>query len=56
MLAGHYRTGTLSVAPQFVEPPADALAGIKAEVALKDEGICERARRSRYGAAISARR
>lgn len=37
VLAGHYRTGTLSVAPKFVEPPADAIAEIKAEVALKDK-------------------
>ena len=35
VLAAHYRTGTLSVAPRFVEPPADAIAEIEAEVALK---------------------
>ena len=32
---GQYRTGTLSVAPKFVEPPPEALAQIKAEVELK---------------------
>ncbi|MGH9594167.1 MAG: M23 family metallopeptidase, partial [Bryobacteraceae bacterium] len=32
---GHYRTGALSVAPKFVEPPAEDLAEIKAEVELK---------------------
>lgn len=37
VLAGHYRTATLSVAPRFVEPPADAMAEIEAEVALKDK-------------------
>lgn len=34
---GHYRTGTLSVAPQFVQPPPAALEEIKAEIALKDK-------------------
>ena len=33
--AGHYRTGALTVAPKFVEPPPSELAQIKAEVALK---------------------
>lgn len=37
VLAGHYRTGTLSVAPRFVEPPAAAIAEIEAEVALKQK-------------------
>jgi hypothetical protein len=32
---GQYRTGTLTVAPKFVEPPPEALAQIKAEVELK---------------------
>jgi murein DD-endopeptidase MepM/ murein hydrolase activator NlpD len=31
----HYRTGTLTVAPKFVEPPLEDLARIKAEVDLK---------------------
>ena len=33
--AAHYRTGVLSVAPKFVEPPPDELARIKAEIELK---------------------
>jgi murein DD-endopeptidase MepM/ murein hydrolase activator NlpD len=33
--AAHYRTGTLSVAPQFVSPGPDALEVIEAEVELK---------------------
>jgi len=32
---GHYRTGTLTVAPQFVEPPPAALEEIKSEIVLK---------------------
>ena len=32
----HYRTGTLSVAPQFVEPGPEAMQEIKAESALKE--------------------
>jgi murein DD-endopeptidase MepM/ murein hydrolase activator NlpD len=31
----HYRTGTLSVAPKFVEPAPEAMKEIEAEVALK---------------------
>jgi hypothetical protein len=31
----HYRTGTLSVAPKFVEPPTEEMARIKAESELK---------------------
>jgi murein DD-endopeptidase MepM/ murein hydrolase activator NlpD len=31
----HYRTGTLTVAPQFVEPPPEDMKRIEAEVALK---------------------
>lgn len=31
----HYRTGTLTVAPKFVEPPAEDAARIKAEIDLK---------------------
>ena len=41
----HYRTGTLTVSPKFVEPPAEESARIKAEIELKAEGLCsERAR------------
>jgi murein DD-endopeptidase MepM/ murein hydrolase activator NlpD len=40
---GHYRTGTLTVAPQFVEPPPAALEEIKAEVALKGKIFAESA-------------
>jgi murein DD-endopeptidase MepM/ murein hydrolase activator NlpD len=35
ILPAHYRTGTLTVAPKFVEPGSDELAQIKAEVELK---------------------
>jgi murein DD-endopeptidase MepM/ murein hydrolase activator NlpD len=35
--AAHYRTGKLSVAPQFVEPGPEARARIKEEVALKEK-------------------
>jgi murein DD-endopeptidase MepM/ murein hydrolase activator NlpD len=35
--AAHYRTGTLSVAPKFVQPPAEAMQRIEAEVALKQK-------------------
>jgi len=33
----HYRTGTLSVAPQFVEPGPEAMKEIEAESALKEK-------------------
>jgi murein DD-endopeptidase MepM/ murein hydrolase activator NlpD len=35
--AAHYRTGKLSVAPQFVAPGLEALARIKEEAALKEK-------------------
>jgi hypothetical protein len=35
ILPAHYRTGTLTVAPKFVEPGPDELTRIKAEVELK---------------------
>jgi murein DD-endopeptidase MepM/ murein hydrolase activator NlpD len=35
--AAHYRTGVLTVAPEFVQPPAEAMDEIKAEIALKQE-------------------
>jgi murein DD-endopeptidase MepM/ murein hydrolase activator NlpD len=35
--AAHYRTGTLSVAPQFVSPDPEALKVIEAEVKLKQK-------------------
>ncbi|HKN20438.1 MAG TPA: M23 family metallopeptidase [Terracidiphilus sp.] len=35
--AAHYRTGTLTVPPKFVEPPAKESARIKAEVELKEK-------------------
>ena len=35
ILTGHYKSGTLSVAPKFVEPPPEAMAEIKAEIELK---------------------
>jgi murein DD-endopeptidase MepM/ murein hydrolase activator NlpD len=37
ILPAHYRTGTLTVAPKFVEPGLDDLAQIKAEVELKSK-------------------
>jgi murein DD-endopeptidase MepM/ murein hydrolase activator NlpD len=37
ILPAHYRTGTLTVAPKFVEPGPDQLAQIKAEVQLKSK-------------------
>jgi hypothetical protein len=37
ILQAHYRTGTLTVAPKFVEPPADEMARIKAESAFKEK-------------------
>jgi murein DD-endopeptidase MepM/ murein hydrolase activator NlpD len=33
----HYRTGALSVAPRFVQPPPEAMQEIEAEVALKQK-------------------
>jgi len=33
----HYRTGTLTVAPKFVAPPAEEAARIQAEIALKQK-------------------
>ena len=45
VLQAHYRTGTLSVAPKFVEPPAEELARIKAESALKAKVFAESASR-----------
>jgi hypothetical protein len=35
--AAHYRTGVLTVAPEFVQPPAEAMDEIKAEIALKEK-------------------
>jgi murein DD-endopeptidase MepM/ murein hydrolase activator NlpD len=35
--AAHYRTGALTVAPEFVQPPAEAMDEIKAEIALKEK-------------------
>jgi murein DD-endopeptidase MepM/ murein hydrolase activator NlpD len=37
ILPAHYRTGTLTVAPKFVEPGPDELTRIKAEVELKSK-------------------
>lgn len=37
ILAAHYRTGTLTVAPKFVEPPPEELNRIKAESELKQK-------------------
>ena len=37
ILPAHYRTGTLTVAPKFVEPGPDDLAQIKAQVLLKSK-------------------
>lgn len=35
--AAHYRTGVLTVAPEFVKPPPEAEAEIKAEIELKEK-------------------
>jgi murein DD-endopeptidase MepM/ murein hydrolase activator NlpD len=43
ILPAHYRTGTLTVAPQFVSPPPAALKEIEAEVGLKDKVFAESA-------------
>jgi murein DD-endopeptidase MepM/ murein hydrolase activator NlpD len=37
ILQAHYRMGTLTVAPKFVEPPAEETARIKAESELKEK-------------------
>jgi murein DD-endopeptidase MepM/ murein hydrolase activator NlpD len=37
ILQAHYRTGTLTVAPKFVEPPAEEQARIKAESEFKEK-------------------
>ncbi len=37
ILQAHYRTGTLTVSPKFVEPPAEEMARIKAESELKEK-------------------
>ncbi len=39
----HYRTGALTVSPKFVAPPAEELARIKAEIALKAKVFAESA-------------
>ncbi|HVU48148.1 MAG TPA: M23 family metallopeptidase [Terracidiphilus sp.] len=39
----HYRTGTLTVAPQFVEPGPEAMKVIEAEVALKQRVFAQSA-------------
>ena len=43
VLQAHYRTGTLTVAPKFVEPPAEETARIKAESELKAKVFAESA-------------
>jgi murein DD-endopeptidase MepM/ murein hydrolase activator NlpD len=35
--AAHYRTGVLTVAPEFVQPPPEVMDEIKAEILLKDK-------------------
>ncbi|HEY1648733.1 MAG TPA: M23 family metallopeptidase [Terracidiphilus sp.] len=41
--AAHYRTGTLSVEPKFVEPAPEAMKEIEAQVALKNKVFAESA-------------
>jgi murein DD-endopeptidase MepM/ murein hydrolase activator NlpD len=41
--AAHYRTGVLTVAPQFVQPPPEAIKEIEDEVALKQKVFSESA-------------
>lgn len=55
----HYRTGTLTVAPKFVEPPPEAIPEIDAEIKLKKEVFAHSAPeplwRGDFHAPISAR-
>jgi Peptidase family M23 len=54
----HYRTGTLSVAPKFVEPRPEAMKEIEAEIALKAKIFAESAPeplwRGDFGAPVTA--
>jgi len=43
ILPAHYRTGTLTVAPEFVAPPPEEMARIKAEIELKAKVFAESA-------------
>ena len=52
--AAHYRTGSLTVAPKFVEPGTEELKQIEEEVQLKAT-VFAAALRSRYGRATFAR-
>ena len=52
--AGHYKSGKLSVAPKFVEPPPEAMAEIKAEVELKKRVFALSAEQPLWAGAFSA--
>ena len=53
--AAHYRTGSLTVAPRFVEPDPEELKRIKAEAQAEGEGVCGECAVSRFGAGTFAR-
>ena len=50
----HYRTGALSVAPQFVAPPPQEMAEIEAEIALKQKVFAESAPRPLWSGSFRA--
>jgi hypothetical protein len=50
----HYRTGSLTVAPKFVEPDPDALQQIKAEQALKEKVFAASATEPLWSASFRA--
>ena len=50
----HYRTGSLTVAPKFVEPSPEALQQIKAEQALKDKVFAASATEPLWSASFRA--
>ncbi|MGA3069232.1 MAG: M23 family metallopeptidase [Terracidiphilus sp.] len=50
----HYRTGSLTVSPKFVEPSPDALQQIKAEQALKDKVFAASATEPLWSASFRA--
>jgi murein DD-endopeptidase MepM/ murein hydrolase activator NlpD len=51
---GHYRTGTLTVAPKFVEPPPEAQKEIESEVKLKTEVFAKSASEALWASSFRA--
>ena len=52
----HYRTGSLTVAPKFVEPGPEELKRIEADSAAEGEGVCgQRARAALVGQTFARR-